>query len=370
VIATLGFHLGPDVQSRSVAAGYDESAEDALLAGADWTADGYRLFEISSPAGSSRRGWFEPPAESNALFMARGMWDELGGFDEGFSSPGGGFLNLDLFERACGLADARLVVLLGEATFHQIHGGVATNGPASMQREFASEYRRLRGRDFHKPDVRPLYVGAPPAHALAKIAASAREGGLAEGHNRTVRRYVGLLKRTLLREPALGLTGRGGLDNLDRAGSTVISEHVPGDLVECGSGSGGRSILARGVLAAWNVANRTVWLVDPVEAERRVAPHFERYDLLDEQVRFLGARFGEALARTPIERIAVLRLDQSLGESTIPSLAALYERLSPGGFVIAPAAHRDAVEAFRAEREPAAAALAEAGPEVRWRKAA
>jgi len=71
IIGTLGFHLGPDTQMNSVKAGYDQTTEDALLDSIDWPKDPDRLFEISTFAGSSRRGWFGPIAESNALFMRR-----------------------------------------------------------------------------------------------------------------------------------------------------------------------------------------------------------------------------------------------------------------------------------------------------------
>jgi hypothetical protein len=170
LIATLGFHLGPDVQHRSIAAGYDRDAEDALLESVDWTADGYRLFEISQFSGSSRFGWFETPAESNALFMAREMWQELGGYDERFRSPGGGHVNLDLFARSCELPDTTLVILLGEATFHQLHGGAATARPPEQRRELGAEYRRLRGRRYERPRMRPAYLGTLAPQAVASIA--------------------------------------------------------------------------------------------------------------------------------------------------------------------------------------------------------
>lgn len=174
VIATLGFHLGSDLQPRTISTGYDQAAEDALLAEIDWTADGYRLFDVSVFAGSSRDGWFAPFIESNALFLPAEIWSELRGYDERFTSPGGGFVNVDAFARACGLADTRLVVLLGEATFHQVHGGVATSRPPTERRAFRAEYRRLTGRELGAPDVTPLYLGAPPPQALASMAASAR----------------------------------------------------------------------------------------------------------------------------------------------------------------------------------------------------
>ena len=153
VITTLGYHLGPTTQQLSVAAGYDQQAEDALLARAGWTEDGYRLFEISTLAESSRDGTDRLPAESNALFMPRELWAELGGFDEAFESPGGGLVNHDVLMRACELQATDVFLLEGEGTFHQVHGGVSTNMPGTRWDEFAAEYARIRGRPFERPDV-------------------------------------------------------------------------------------------------------------------------------------------------------------------------------------------------------------------------
>jgi hypothetical protein len=174
VISTLGFHLGPAEQMKSVLAGYDQREEDRLLAEAGWTEDGYRLFDISALAGSSAGGWFLPIAESNALFMPRALWRELGGFDEGFAAPGGGFANLDIYVRACELPASQLITLLGEGTFHQVHGGIATNAPVSPWDQFHEEYRRLRGKDVAPPAREPIYVGRAPLQALRVIEESAR----------------------------------------------------------------------------------------------------------------------------------------------------------------------------------------------------
>ena len=176
VIASLGFHLGPDFQPVSTSNGYDQAAEDRLLDESGWTADGYRLFDISVFAGSSTGGWFAPIAESNALFLPRDLWRELEGFDARFVQPGGGLVNLDTYGRACALPDSRLIILLGEGTFHQVHGGIATNTPvaglSALLEVFGAEYLRVRGRPLSPPLVEAVYVGRVRPQALASIARS------------------------------------------------------------------------------------------------------------------------------------------------------------------------------------------------------
>jgi hypothetical protein len=160
VIGTLAFHLGPDVQSRSVANGYHQQAEDALLASVDWAADGYQLFSIAVFASSSADGWFTLPAETNALFLTRDHWQALGGYDPAFVAPGGGLVNLDTWARACADPSGRVILLLGEATFHQVHGGIATNSPVSEWQSFHDEYVRVRGTGYVRPGGMPTLFGS------------------------------------------------------------------------------------------------------------------------------------------------------------------------------------------------------------------
>jgi hypothetical protein len=156
----------------SIQAGYNRQFEDKLLAGIDWPQDGYRLFEIGTPDESSLDGWFFPTQESNALFMKREVWMEHGGADERFDAPGGGLLNLDLFRRAMQLPGARLVRLLGEATFHQFHGGTATNAaPPELHQHllrWSEQYTQIRGGPYMLPMPRdaPTLIGIPPRAAL------------------------------------------------------------------------------------------------------------------------------------------------------------------------------------------------------------
>ena len=174
IISTLGFHIGPKVQMRSVPEGYDREAEDTLLAASGWEKNGYRLFGVSALAGSSADGWFLPMAESNALFMPRELWEELGGYDEAFSSPGGGLVNLDTYKRCALLPESQLIVLLGEGTFHQVHGGIATNATVSPWKAFHDEYMSIRGEAFQRSDVEAICMGRINPHVLSSIEESAR----------------------------------------------------------------------------------------------------------------------------------------------------------------------------------------------------
>jgi hypothetical protein len=185
VVATLAWHLGAVPHMRAAEVGYDRAAEDTLLAEAGWESDGYRLFDISTLAGSSAHGWFGPLDESNALFMDRSMWAELGGLDESFSLPGGGALNHDLYRRACSLDGARLVVLLGEGTFHQIHGGSLTSRTYPRQRAL-DEYEALRGVPLAPPAFDPIYIGTIPPQTLPHLERSIRWAMNARDRSRSV----------------------------------------------------------------------------------------------------------------------------------------------------------------------------------------
>lgn len=175
------------------------------------------------------------------------------------------------------------------------------------------------------------------------------------------------------------MIGRQRLDQLQSCVETVLAEGVPGDLIETGIWRGGACIFMRGLLKAHGVTDRIVWCADSFEGvpepthpedagldlSRNVLPVlavslpevqelFTRYDLLDDQVRFLKGWFRDSLVDAPIRQLAVLRLDGDLYESTWDALAPLYDRVSTGGFVIVddygscPPCKR-AIEDFRAK---------------------
>jgi O-methyltransferase len=176
------------------------------------------------------------------------------------------------------------------------------------------------------------------------------------------------------------MVGMRRLQQLQDAVETVLREQVPGDLIETGVWRGGASIFMRAILAAHGDTIRTVWVADSFQGLPtpdpaaypgdtgvdwwddadlvipldQVKENFRRYGLLDEQVRFLPGWFRDTLPTAPIERLAVLRLDGDLYESTIVALESLYPKLTPGGFVIvddyALPTCRQAVDDFRDAR--------------------
>lgn len=161
-IATpMAWHLGPEHQSVSLTKGYGPEQENALLTEIAWPSNGYRLFEISVLAGANLGGFFGPINESCCLFLPRALWEEVDGADEAFDLPGGGYVTLDLFARLVGLPATQLVVLLGEGSFHQVHGGVSTS-PGDPGTAWRAQYKDLRGIAYRKPVVTPLYVGGMP----------------------------------------------------------------------------------------------------------------------------------------------------------------------------------------------------------------
>ena len=143
-------HLGRKPQMQSVRAGYDQAAEDELLALVSWRTDLDQLYPISVWAGAHRDGNPFQQNESNAFAMTRRTWLAAGGYREGFARPGGGLCNLELFSRLVCRQDALNVLLLGEATFHQVHNGAATSHDGYFNASL-DEYARLTGRPYAPP---------------------------------------------------------------------------------------------------------------------------------------------------------------------------------------------------------------------------
>ena len=176
------------------------------------------------------------------------------------------------------------------------------------------------------------------------------------------------------------MVGLRRLDNIEWCAAQIFADGVAGDFLEAGVCQGGASIFMRALQVAYGQEHRRMWVADSfagLPAPRReedagldfieermpwlaaslaaVQDNFRTYDLLSEQVRFVAGWFSETLASSEAGQIALLRIDADLYESTRDVLLALYDRVTPGGFVIVDDYHafracRTAVDEFRAER--------------------
>jgi hypothetical protein len=178
VVNTVSLDLGPDTQPEAISRGYDASVEDAALARVEWQRNGYGLFDIGVLSPSCRHGVFRPMAESNCLFLRKELFERIGGMSEAFQLPGGGFVNLDFFERANTAPGVTPVMLLGEATFHQVHGGASTSAASPELKaridSWRAHYAQVRGRPYVVPGVEFEYVGHAPREFLRVLSESGR----------------------------------------------------------------------------------------------------------------------------------------------------------------------------------------------------
>ncbi len=174
---------------------------------------------------------------------------------------------------------------------------------------------------------------------------------------------------------------------------------MPGELVETGIWRGGACIMMAAVLAAYGESDRKVWGFDsfeglpPPNAElypndrgdqlhrfpqlavslEEVRENFRRVGLWSDQVRLVKGWFKDTVPTAPIEKIAILRLDGDLYESTIQVLDGFYPRLSLGGFCIiddygALPSCRAAVEDYRRDHGVNERIVDIDGKGVLWRK--
>jgi hypothetical protein len=182
-------------------------------------------------------------------------------------------------------------------------------------------------------------------------------------------------------EIAHTMIGMKRLNNLQFCCEDVLKNNIPGDFIETGVWRGGSTIFMRAILKAFGVTDRTVWVADsfaglpppnqakyPADAGddhhvydllrvslEQVRRNFAKYNLLDEQVKFLKGWFSETLPGAPVDQLAVLRLDGDMYESTMDALGSLFHKVARGGYIIvddyAIESCKKAIDDFRRERQ-------------------
>ncbi|HYL51507.1 MAG TPA: CmcI family methyltransferase, partial [Acidimicrobiia bacterium] len=162
IVVAQQWYVGPGQQPDAMLSGYDQSFEDDLFRQVEWPLDGYRLFDIGHFIGE--RDWFDGLWESNCIFVPRKLLEQFGTFDERFAMAGGGYANLEFYERIGGIPGVNVVTMLGEGSFHQVHGGTTTNVADPDDRRstivsYADHFKELHGRPFRGSGKTIHYVG-------------------------------------------------------------------------------------------------------------------------------------------------------------------------------------------------------------------
>jgi O-methyltransferase len=157
--------------------------------------------------------------------------------------------------------------------------------------------------------------------------------------------------RTVLPYTMVDLPRLRALDELIRR---VDTEAVVGDVVECGTCNGGSAaVLAR--VACRSTLGRHTWLLDsfqgmPAATDKDGAAAAEftglcrgSQDVVREVLGKVGVPdsaytlvpgwFQDTLPTLPVDRISVLNVDADWHDSVLQVLDALWDRISPGGYV-------------------------------------
>jgi hypothetical protein len=173
------------------------------------------------------------------------------------------------------------------------------------------------------------------------------------------------------------MLGQLRINNLKDLALIIKEEDLDGDFFEAGVWRGGASIFLNALNKVYFNSTKKVWVADsfqglpPSTHEKdlsydftqyeelsvsleKVKENFDKYQLLDKQVVFLKGWFKDTLPSAKVEKIALLRLDGDLYESTMDILNNLYDKVVPGGYIVvddyALQCCKDAISDFRKER--------------------
>ncbi len=149
------------------------------------------------------------------------------------------------------------------------------------------------------------------------------------------------------------------LNQFHSALDTIEEEKIPGNILEAGVWRGGSVIFASQYLNVWQVEQRKVFVCDsfqglpqpekefPIDAGaefhtfgylsvslEQVKDNFASYLVPMENVVFVKGFFSNTLPNLDCGPLAILRLDGDMYSSTIQTLDSLFDKVSPGGFVI------------------------------------
>ena len=302
-----------------------------------------------------------------------------------------------------------------DARFRGVHEGLQST--QSVVRENTEDVYQVIHKTAEHIETHLVGLGAVVEAGLRSIGSVNRLGAnrntqdeqitLGEGHSLELRsRWLDLVERTLtgtLSEDksmspwnageydaatrmvgrdwpvsAFTMIGSARMKSLRSLCEMVIADGVEGDFLEAGVWRGGASIYMAAIVLAYQQKNRRIFVADSfcglpepsdeyaedagdthseftelAVSREDVERNFDRYGLKSDSVVFVEGFFKDTLHNVDTEKLALLRLDGDMYESTIQSLNALYRKVVPGGiviiddYVLGPCAQ--AVDSFRRE---------------------
>jgi O-methyltransferase/8-demethyl-8-(2,3-dimethoxy-alpha-L-rhamnosyl)tetracenomycin-C 4'-O-methyltransferase len=150
--------------------------------------------------------------------------------------------------------------------------------------------------------------------------------------------------------------------NIETLANKIFENNIPGDFMETGVWRGGACIFMNAIFEANNVSDRRVFVCDSFEglpppdpkypadngdnhhtlhsflavSLDEVKTNFESYGLLNDRAVFVKGFFRDTMPTliNDVDKIALLRLDGDMYESTIDVLNYMYPKVSTGGYVI------------------------------------
>ena len=145
--------------------------------------------------------------------------------------------------------------------------------------------------------------------------------------------------------------------NLQELVKDIADQDIEGDFFEAGVWKGGASIYLSALNNAYCEGKKDIWLADSFEglpkssldqdlefdftiypelsiSMEQVIQNFKNYNVLNDHIHFLKGWFKDTLPHASVEKIALLRLDGDLYESTMDILNNLYDKVVPGGYII------------------------------------
>ncbi len=257
-----------------------------------------------------------------------------------------------------------------QAAFAKLHAPPIFASPESFLQDLESMFDDLDGlteNNFKNQTIlsraRFAYTEMLSTFVSGKVFAEAekritpkRGKVIASEYNET-RRTLGDGDWTYL---GLTMTGTLRIKNTEMLLRDVFANKIPGGFMETGVWRGGLSIYARGVMRVYDEGLRMSYVCDsfsglpPGEAvfgkadmkwdqtpylevsEVAVERNFRKLRLLDPSVVFVKGFFNNTMPvlQKRVDKLAVLRLDGDMYQSTVDVLYFMYEKLSVGGYVI------------------------------------